>query len=1552
MEDSSERTKQTSLGGGKAPMVVDDMDDQQQRSENAFHNSNEEPNVPLLTTSHETPDVNGTDPASLSSQPQRAQPPPDDAASCWLSQEQVHEMSLTLLEAPSWRTRRRRRQSLVACATDVGQRFHQATVDLLQHVCSYLEEDDQHNKNTEWTISVTALSWLLLLLQASDHPNNNNDDSPNKDESYGHILLHHHYYYHPSAPEGGRMVRQHVQRLRDLILSSPSSTGTRRRWSRLHVTRSATVSTNNNNDSKNNHKPTSRMHPPSTRLSPKVWPPSTTHRDLSWSLAPFLPNQEPPHSSNNNNNDDDDDDRKTLAAKQWLQAYLHWQAHPHLGPRFPQESSATTTGPAARVFLSRITAWWLDQIPSSSFAGRSVPAVAPSIQVLRLERTSLEDCFSSSGDWTTDLFQQQQPQALWNQPTTLISTEDDPLAAPSIPTPPRVTLYPKLVHLQITHCSLPLIHPDDDENNNKKEEERHVVWSHFPALESLRLSHNALGGQLQASAPNPSPPEQRPSNTTVTTIPLLEGLSVLTRLQKLDLSYNNLSSFHLQRIHCQVGNIVEVNLSNNGLTSCTGVDRLYSVERLWLHHNQLTDLASVRGLACLPQLTSLTLYGNPLAHLKTTLSSKLATTTTKTSTTTSSRRQGRSVFLSRVGTTTTTTSAHNHNHNNSKTKQLALSSSYRLALLDLFWQARGSHGHDDDDTDNSLLSLRLDGNVVSRQELTAVRSMAFGSKLVAPEYHRPHPQDDDDDNNLHINNDKEEEDPTGVLQDSQPERTRTTTTEGIRRRRRPVKILEPSHVNNHKRKRKLQHSTNLPPLKFDAVDILQTLCRPLLITDDPAVHEKEKEEETRNPQAPAVVTEDEREEKESLSLSESDTNGDNPVEKASSNTDSDAVAMTENPKSTVSSGEKEVTVSQDDMKTSVAVVKTDSSPLTNGSESAKDLDSKPKAVEEASHSALATAPAGSLVPETMSKLHETSSEGNEENNIPEETQVTQNAQADSSQTTLSMSPPRKKKGSVMLHNKSTPTRDLDTSKISNASDSSFLGEGSRTDEISIDSTRNAMLSSAMLMTVTSSEQHPWSRSGEHDCNSSAPGSVAHSQVDEQTKFAMAEKNSTFVGPHTYKQITIHDNLDIYFRMFVFSTAVGPTSSNALFFDPEEVIWQHVLENFPRIQLWPVDRRIQEAEAAKNMGPTGPSAQEEFRRVWQEWVVGCGKPALKRLTPVRTPRLGFHGELVYPPSSTLDVAAGVANSSSPNNRVGRPETVTKERKAVLCASTVAFYVIVDHDTDLMSRAMSTTKPSRKAFPKPIPMDACFAEAFWPHALARHPWTHLRAITIGFNFQRLSLRFVQPNTTNSKAKNAPNDSEDSEFCYILLTCNKLQTVSLLKEFQDLTDNIAVAFDSPGAINHVAIDNDDPVVLDGLSNTAYHNSFGAVCHFQILHQYWKNGDRGLVRRLCVVTDSRIYLFDENYCGDGSYDTGAVESSNGEWGKPQYFPVDEASLVQVLTVQAATSDPCSLTISITPASRLSRTHNWRLICKDREGAERLIEDVRKAVNMAKAGA
>eukprot|EP00957_Ditylum_brightwellii_P181957 13862446-Ditylum_brightwellii.AAC.1 len=61
-----------------------------------------------------------------------------------------------------------------------------------------------------------------------------------------------------------------------------------------------------------------------------------------------------------------------------------------------------------------------------------------------------------------------------------------------------------------------------------------------------------------------------------------------------------------------LGNIKNLILSGNRITSAQGLDRLYSLERLSLDQNEIKSLPDIAGLAKLPELMHLDIKGNPL----------------------------------------------------------------------------------------------------------------------------------------------------------------------------------------------------------------------------------------------------------------------------------------------------------------------------------------------------------------------------------------------------------------------------------------------------------------------------------------------------------------------------------------------------------------------------------------------------------------------------------------------------------------------------------------------------------------------------------------------------------------------------------------------------------------------------------------------------------------------------------------------------------------------------------------------------------------------------
>jgi len=419
---------------------------------------------------------------------------------------------------------------------------------------------------------------------------------------------------------------------------------------------------------------------------------------------------------------------------------------------------------------------------------------------------------------------------------------------------------------------------------------------------------------------------------------------------------------------------------------------------------------------------------------------------------------------------------------------------------------------------------------------------------------------------------------------------------------------------------------------------------------------------------------------------------------------------------------------------------------------------------------------------------------------------------------------------------------------------------------------------------------------------SLPGFDA-SELQVPSEFQLAENNSVYDGPETCRSFNVLENMDLYFTSFVFRDPTLVSLENESANEDGELSDQV----HPRIQLWPEDRKsIQTDEEASGLGDMSQNNLERCVRVWEEDVVPCGRSSLRRLGPNRNVRLTFHGDKV------------VKNSAL------RP--YAESRKVYLCLSSDALYVIARKDR-------VTLKKKRKKFPLPIRDKAKFSDAPWPHAIARHSYHDLQAIVIGFDFQRLTLRF-----SSSRRRSDP-------YAYVLLTCNKRQTVSILQEIQHLKKESDEGVEElTSDTTAVAIENDSQVVFDALSEAVAPNMVGTIIHYQIVQQRWKHGNRGTVRRVCIVSDTKLFLLNEDYVSDGHK---SLSNDGNRVGEVSYEVVDEATLAQVAEIRPADADPRSITILINPLSRLSRTHRWRLLCRDSDGAERLVAAVRRAIDM-----
>ena len=465
------------------------------------------------------------------------------------------------------------------------------------------------------------------------------------------------------------------------------------------------------------------------------------------------------------------------------------------------------------------------------------------------------------------------------------------------------------------------------------------------------------------------------------------------------------------------------------------------------------------------------------------------------------------------------------------------------------------------------------------------------------------------------------------------------------------------------------------------------------------------------------------------------------------------------------------------------------------------------------------------------------------------------------------------------------------------------------DQLSLSSPKESM--DTLPKSMVSFPEHVWGNKNDAQSIASSLGTNTQ-DFSAKDKYHLAEENSYYDGPDLYKHLSVMMNLELYFKSFVFVSENPEMNQSFAGQLNDEELSTMLLETAPRIQLRPLDRKTMESlNKAQAIGIKAASMNETFLRIWREDVLACGKSAARRVTPYRNPRRTFHGDSIF---------------SS-----GELEKVCESRKLILSITNVAIYVILDYD---QLAIQSQNKCDKRRFPSPIPQEALFQNAPWPHALARHPIHTLHRITIGFGLQRLTVRFGPGSTLEQSVMG-------NEYTYVITTCNKMKTISLLQQLQDQTKEASSKVSTLEKMQ-MTIDNDDKQVLDALSTAVAPSIVGIILHYQILQQRWKHGNRGGSRRVCVVTDEHIFLLDEDYVGDGSE---SFEAGARNIGEVNFRLVDSADLEQVSHVHAAGFDPHAITIIVRPKSRLQRIRNWRLRCYDAEGAERLVEDVRKAM-------
>ncbi len=331
-----------------------------------------------------------------------------------------------------------------------------------------------------------------------------------------------------------------------------------------------------------------------------------------------------------------------------------------------------------------------------------------------------------------------------------------------------------------------------------------------------------------------------------------------------------------------------------------------------------------------------------------------------------------------------------------------------------------------------------------------------------------------------------------------------------------------------------------------------------------------------------------------------------------------------------------------------------------------------------------------------------------------------------------------------------------------------------------------------------------------------------------------------------------------------------------------------------------------------------SNHEHLVAVSSEKVIPCGVAATGRIPPTETETKGIRGAILF--------------------KEGKPLLMSQCQNLLLCISNAAVYFIPDIANGSSSK--------NRRFPAPIPSDAKFDNALCPHSYCLHPLKFLKKITFdGFGFQRLTLYFKLPSLRGEVYMQPENGLFSTfDYTYVIFSCNQRRTIELMQTLQRGAKEASHDLSNDA----LKVENDDNAVLLAVSRALAPKTFNDdILHYHILTQIWQTGDMEGPRRTFILTNERIYLFHETYTGDGS-ECAVVgdDGTNIQNGNVMMRVVAGSRLGHITDIRVLNEDSRKVSITIKTRNRLSRTAQWLLLCKDSENAEKLVQDVRRAMN------
>ena len=434
-----------------------------------------------------------------------------------------------------------------------------------------------------------------------------------------------------------------------------------------------------------------------------------------------------------------------------------------------------------------------------------------------------------------------------------------------------------------------------------------------------------------------------------------------------------------------------------------------------------------------------------------------------------------------------------------------------------------------------------------------------------------------------------------------------------------------------------------------------------------------------------------------------------------------------------------------------------------------------------------------------------------------------------------------------------------------------------------------------------------------------PAKTAQEKLVETFDFAVAERTATYDGPEEYTNLLVSSYLELYFKSFIF-----PSSKYTTNMDNSSKIQEKQL---PRIQLYQTDRDLMvwtlAQNSAENLSSQLEDNLEQFIHLSNERVIPCGIAATGRVAPVKSDAKGARGGTLF--------------------HEGKPLNISEDQDLLLCVSNKAIYFIPNTDDGL--------KHKKRRFPASIPLQVKFEDAVWPHAYCRHPLKYLRKISFdGYGFQRLTLHFKLPSLRGEIFMQPENGDiiSSSDYTYVVFTCDQRYTIQLMQILQRGAREASP--NNENMSNDVHIENDDNSVISAIASAIAPKAFtDDILGYHILTQIWQSNDTEGSRRAFLLTNESIFLLHETYSGDGSGNGSILneDSGNVQNGEVAMRIVASSTLDNIADVCILDVDSRKIVVTTKSNIGLRRTSRWLLLCKDSENAERLVQDVRKAMKV-----